>query len=62
MIASFHTNASSWIAEAGKYTVKIGASSLDIKSSTSFDLWKELVVEKVYKALTPQVSINELKK
>lgn len=61
-LASFDTNSSSWIAEAGKYTVKIGASSLDIKSSASFNLSKELVVEKDHKALTPQVSINELKK
>ena len=50
-LASFDTNSSSWIAEAGKYTVKIGASSLDIKSSASFDLPKELVVEKDHKAL-----------
>ncbi|MEP6465319.1 MAG: hypothetical protein ABJB05_03395 [Parafilimonas sp.] len=38
------------------------ASSLDIKSSVSFNLSKELVVEKDHKALTPQVSIDELKK
>ncbi len=61
-LASFDTNTSSWIAEAGKYTVKIGASSLDIKSSASFDLPKELVVEKDHKALVPQVEIKELKK
>ncbi len=61
-LASFDTNSSSWIAEAGKYTVKIGASSLDIKSSASFHVSKELMVEKVHKALAPQVSINELKK
>ena len=61
-LASFDTNTSSWIAEAGKYTVKIGASSLDIKSSVSFSLPKEMVVEKDHKALAPQVEINELKK
>ena len=61
-LASFDTNSSSWIAEAGKYTVKIGASSLDIKSSASFNLSKELIVEKDHIALTPQVTINELKK
>jgi beta-glucosidase len=61
-LVSFDTNSSSWIAEAGKYTVKIGASSLDIKSSASFTLSKELVTEKDHKALTPQVSIKELKK
>lgn len=61
-LASFDTSSSSWIAEAGKYTVKIGASSLNIKSAASFNLPKELVVEKDHKALTPQVTINELKK
>jgi beta-glucosidase len=61
-LASFNTNAGAWIADAGQYTVKIGASSRDIKSSASFTLAKELVVEKVNKALQPQVSINELKR
>jgi beta-glucosidase len=61
-LASFDTNSTSWIAEAGKYTVNIGASSLDIKGKASFDLQKELVVEKDHKALAPQVAINELKK
>jgi len=60
-LASFDTNTSSWIAEAGKYNVSIGASSLDIKSTASFDLSKELVVEKVHKVLTPQSAIDELK-
>jgi len=60
-LASFDTNTSSWIAEAGKYNVSIGASSLDIKSTASFNLSKELVVEKVHKVLTPQVNINETK-
>ncbi len=61
-LASFDTNSSSWVAEGGKYTVKIGASSLDIKSSASFNLSKELIVEKDHMALPPQVTINELKK
>ena len=61
-LASFDTDASSWIAEHGKYIVKIGASSLDIKSNASFNLPKDIVVEKDHKVLTPQVTINELKK
>ncbi len=60
-LASFDTASSSWIADAGKYTVRIGASSLNIKQSASFNLAKTKVVEKDDKALTPQVSINELK-
>lgn len=59
-LASFDTSTSSWIAEAGTYTMKIGASSLNIKQSATIQLPKEIVVEKVHKVMTPQVSINEL--
>jgi len=60
--ASFNTNSTSWIANAGKYTVKIGASSLNIKQSASFQLAKDVVAEKVHKVLVRQMQINELKK
>lgn len=60
-LASFDTNSSSWVADAGNYTVKIGASSLNIKSTASFNVTKDIVVEKDHKALSPQVNINELK-
>ncbi|MGI8951266.1 MAG: beta-glucosidase [Chitinophagaceae bacterium] len=61
-LASFDTPSESWIAEAGTYTIKIGASSINIKQTATFDLAKEIVVEKDHKVLTPQVEINELKK
>jgi len=60
-LASFNTDASAWIADAGKYEVKIGASSEDIKLAKWFTLAKTLTVEKVHKALAPQVAIDELK-
>jgi beta-glucosidase len=60
-LASFDTNSTSWIADAGKYEVKIGASSSNIKQTASFKLAAPLVVEKCHKLLAPQVSINELK-
>jgi beta-glucosidase len=60
-LASFDSKDSCWTAEAGKYTVKIGASSLNIKQTTSFTLPADKVVEKVSKALTPQIEIKELK-
>ncbi len=60
-LASYETDISSWVAEAGKYTVNIGASSSDIKQRASFNLSKELIVEKDQKAMAPQVNINELK-
>jgi beta-glucosidase len=60
-LASFDTASSSWIADVGKYSVKIGASSLNIKQTASFSLPKDLVVEKDHQALIPQVRIEELK-
>jgi beta-glucosidase len=56
--ASFDETSSSWIAEAGNYTLKIGASSLNIKQSANFKIAKELSAGKVSKALTPQQAIN----
>ncbi|MCU7551737.1 glycoside hydrolase family 3 C-terminal domain-containing protein [Chitinophagaceae bacterium LB-8] len=60
-LASFHPNASAWIAEAGNYKVAIGASSKDIKQTASLALSKDVVVEKVHKVLEPEKPINELK-
>ncbi len=59
-LASFDTASSSWVAEAGKYEVKIGASSRDIRQAASFSLGEELVVKKVNRALTPQREIRRL--
>ncbi|MBS4065466.1 MAG: glycoside hydrolase family 3 C-terminal domain-containing protein [Chitinophagaceae bacterium] len=61
-LASFVTEKTSWIADAGTYTVKVGASSNDIRQTATFTVAKELVVEKSNKVLAPQVNINELKK
>jgi len=60
-LTSFDENSTSWVAEAGQYTVKIGSSSLNIKKTAAFGLAKEMVVEKDHKVLAPQVPINELK-
>jgi len=60
-LASFDTQSSSWIAEAGKYSVKVGSSSTKIRFSSTFSLPKEVVVEKVNKVLAPKESINEAK-
>jgi len=61
-LASFNTDATAWIADAGMYTLKIGSSSTDIKLSSNFSLAKEIKTEKCNKVLLPQVAINELKK
>ena len=60
-LSSFDTNRESWVAEAGTYSVKIGASSKNIKQTASFDLAKEIVTEKDNKVLVPQTEINEMK-
>ena len=59
-LASFYTDKEAWIADAGNYTVKAGASSADIRLTGNFNLPNEIVVEKVNKVLTPKVEINEL--
>ena len=58
--ASFDEATSSWVAEAGDYNLKIGASSADIKQNAEFKIAKEIVVEKVSKALAPSREINKL--
>ena len=61
-LSSYDTKSSSWIAEAGKYTVKIGASSTDIKQSADFHLPNDLTVEKDENVLMPQVMIPDFSK
>jgi beta-glucosidase len=61
-LASFDTQTTSWIAEAGTYTIRIGSSSAKIRFSKPFTLANDIVVEKDNKVLAPRVNINELKK
>jgi beta-glucosidase len=60
-LASFDPALSSWIAEAGKYDVKVGASSKDIKLTSSFNVAKELAVKKESVSLLPKEKIKEIK-
>jgi beta-glucosidase len=61
-LASYHTDSSEWVTDAGKYTLKAGASSRDIKQTALFTIAAPIVVEKDHKAFEPQVVISELKK
>ncbi len=61
-LASFDTETTSWVAAAGKYKIKIGASSTDIKQTADLTLTKDVVTEKCNKVLVPQVEFKELKK
>ncbi len=59
-LASFDSKTSSWITEAGNYTVRVGTSEKTIQSAV-FKLAKDVVGEKVNKVLLPKEPINELK-
>jgi beta-glucosidase len=61
-LASFNTDATAWIADAGDYTIKVGSSSANIRQTASFSLSKDIVTEKCNKVLVPQVPISEFKK
>ena len=60
-LASFDTPTTSWVAEAGTYTLKAGASSENILQTATFSFAKEIVTEKDNKVLVPQVEINTMK-
>lgn len=59
-LASYHTDAAAWVAEGGTYTVKMGSSSEIIRSSSTFQLEKNIIVQKCHKVMAPQVPIKEL--
>lgn len=60
-LASFNTDQSAWVADPGRYEVKIGVSSEDIKLTTSFTLNRRTIVEKVIRVLMPPMAVAELK-
>jgi beta-glucosidase len=59
-LASFYTDKSEWVADAGDYKVHIGTSSRDIAKTVSFKLASDIVTEKTHKSLTPEVAIDEM--
>lgn len=61
-LASFNTERTSWIAEAGEYKISVGTSSSNINQTVNFSLPKEILVSKENKVLVPQTVISELKK
>lgn len=61
-LASFDTDRTAWVADAGNYVIKAGASSLDIRQTGSFSLEKEMVTQQCNKVLAPKTAIMELKK
>jgi beta-glucosidase len=60
-LASYHTDKSQWISDAGRYVVMLGVSSRDIRQSATFKLLKNVVVETDHDVLQPQIAIKENK-
>jgi beta-glucosidase len=60
-LSSFDPGLSAWIADAGTYTVKIGASSRDIRQNATFTLAKDLTVKKETRSLVPKEKIDEIR-
>lgn len=58
-LASFHTDKSAWITDAGNYTLKAGASSRDIRQTANFSVPKSIIVEKDHSVLKPEIKIDE---
>jgi beta-glucosidase len=59
-LASFYTDKSEWIADAGEYKINVGMSSRDIAKTVTFKLAKAIVTERTHKSLTPQAPIDEM--
>lgn len=60
-LASFIDEQSAWVAEKGSYTVKIGASSLDIKLTEDFSVENDITVGKVNNTFPLDVDMETLK-
>jgi beta-glucosidase len=60
-LASFSTQLTRWVADAGTYKVKIGASVEDIRLTKDFKLDSKIDLQQLNKVLVPQVEIKELK-
>jgi len=60
-LASFDTNLTRWVADAGTYRVKIGGSAEDMKLSKDFTLGSSIQLQKLNKVLVPEVAIKEIR-
>ncbi len=61
-LASFVDEESAWVAEKGNYSVKIGASSLDIKLTKDFSVAKDITTEKVHNTFDLDVTMDDVLK
>ncbi len=61
-LASFDSESSTWLLEAGEYKLLVGASSEDIRAEAAFTVKQDIVAGTVSKALVPEQDINKLSK
>jgi beta-glucosidase len=59
-LASYNTAAEAWQTDAGTYTARAGASSVDIRQTATFTVPKAVLVQKSRKLLAPQQPVKEL--
>lgn len=59
-LTSFDPRSSAWVAEAGEYAVKTGASSVDIRSMRTFRKAETSIVQSVTKSLIPERDIEPI--
>ncbi|WP_238480251.1 glycoside hydrolase family 3 C-terminal domain-containing protein [Mangrovibacterium lignilyticum] len=59
-LASFDEASSSWLVEAGNYTVKVGASSVKINQSADFSVASDIDAGSVSNVLAPEITIEKL--
>lgn len=59
-LASFDDQNSQWVVEPGDYIGQIGSSSSDIRQSISFNIQKEIIVEKTHNVLNPKEIITAI--
>ncbi|MFG4003343.1 beta-glucosidase family protein [Flavobacterium aquidurense] len=60
-LASFDTDESSWITDAGLYTISIASSSKDVKKTITFNIPKEILTKKLSHKLPLKEDLEELK-
>ncbi|MBK8946261.1 MAG: glycoside hydrolase family 3 C-terminal domain-containing protein [Ignavibacteriae bacterium] len=58
-LSSFWSGISSWVADKGEYKIYIGSSSKELKLSETFQLDKDILVEKVHDVLYPNFLLKE---
>jgi beta-glucosidase len=61
-LSSFDEEKSAWVLEKGTYTIKVGASSEDIKGTATFTVDRDMIVEKVNDVLSPKIDFERLSK